>query len=130
MDHEAADVQNSLVDGELLMLLFQLDETMDTLANLSEENRDSLYTQLEGIIVQFRKLHSIENQIKGEVPFELVELIDQATSPTEYAKKLVEMCKMNAKKVEKKQKWMQYLKDTLDNLIPKNFSELPDQNTE
>lgn len=130
MESFEINIQNSLVDGELLVLLTQLDKTMETLANLDEEKRETLYVQLEEIISQFRSLHSIENQITGTIPFELVELIDQGTSPTDYAKKIVEQCKLSAKRVEKKQKWMQHLKDSLDLLIPLNFSDFSEQNTE
>lgn len=114
---------NEEADAALVTLLGQLNDSMDDLASFSEEKRMPLYQKLSSIIHSFQILENLSKnkELDGSIPLGLVEYIDQGTNPDEYAQKLVTEVQNIQEKVSKKQKWMQYLKDSLDPLIELNF---------
>ena len=113
--------ENDEVEAAILLLLQQLNDAMDIMEHLEEENKPALVSIVQEIIHSFNTLHSLEPNIKGSVPLDLIEQIDKGNNPDDYSKKLIEQCQMSAKRVEEKQKWMQHLKDTLDGLIATHF---------
>ena len=96
---------------------------MDVMEHLEEENKPALVAIIQEVIQSFNHLHQLEPSIKGSVPMDLIEQIDQGNNPDDYSKKLVEECQQSAKRVEEKQKWMQSLKNNLDTLISTHFSQ-------
>jgi hypothetical protein len=94
---------------------------MTILENLEESKRQSLYDTLQRVIESFRTLNGMTNLLDGSVPLEVLALADQGKNPDEFARDLIRKVHESAKRVEAKQKWMRYLKDSLDGLIRANF---------
>ena len=118
---------NDEADAAVVKLLEQLNDSMNDLASFSEEKRMPLYENLQGIIESFKTLEilSQNKELDGSIPLGLVKHIDQGNNPDEYAKALVSKVQGIQGNVSKKQKWMQYLKDSLDPLIELNFPDAP-----
>ncbi|KAK8900060.1 RNA polymerase II mediator complex subunit [Tritrichomonas musculus] len=118
---------NDEADAALVKLLEQLNDSMNDLASFCEEKRKPLYKNLQGIIESFKTLETLSQnkQLDGSIPLGLVNHIDQGINPDEYAQKLVSEVQSIQENVLKKQKWMQYLKDSLDPLIELNFPDAP-----
>lgn len=118
---------NNLADEALIKLLGQLNDSMDDLASFCEEKRKPLYEKISSIIQSFQTLENLSKnkEFDGSIPLGLVEHIDQGINPDVYAQKLVSEVQDIQEKVSKKQKWMQYLKDSLDPLIELNFPDAP-----
>ena len=117
----------NLADEALMKLLGQLNDSMDDLASFCEEKRKPLYEKISSIIQSFQTLENLSKnkEFDGSIPLGLVEHIDQGINPDVYAQKLVSEVQDIQEKVSKKQKWMQYLKDSLDPLIELNFPDAP-----
>lgn len=111
---------NEQVEEELLKLLQHLNDAMSTLEKLDDGNRPALISSVDSIVKSFQKLHELEPQVEGSVPLELIDQIDKGNNPDEYSRKLIEECRMSAKRVEEKQKWMSAFKDSLDEYIKAN----------
>jgi mediator of RNA polymerase II transcription subunit 10 len=109
------------VESELLSLIHQLGDAMDIMENLEDENRPALVQTMAGILRSFQRLHELEPMIKGSVPYELIEQIDQGNNPDDYSRKLVEESQQSAKRAEEKQKWLRCFKDSLDASIARHF---------
>jgi mediator of RNA polymerase II transcription subunit 10 len=112
---------DDVVESELLSLIHQLGDAMDIMENLEEDNRPALVETMAGILRSFQRLHESEPMLKGTVPYELIEQIDQGNNPDDYSRKLVEESQQSAKRAEEKQKWMRCFKDSLDSSIARNF---------
>jgi mediator of RNA polymerase II transcription subunit 10 len=110
-----------VVEAELLSLIHQLGDAMDIMENLEEENRPALVETMAGVLRSFQRLHELEPTIKGSVPYELIEQIDQGNNPDDYSRKLVEESQQTAKRAEEKQRWLRCFKESLDASISRNF---------
>jgi mediator of RNA polymerase II transcription subunit 10 len=113
--------EDDAVETELLFLIHQLGDAMDIMENLEEDNRPALVETMAGVLRSFQRLHELEPTIKGSVPYDLIEQIDQGNNPDDYSRKLVEESQQTAKRAEEKQKWLRCFKDSLDASIARNF---------
>jgi truncated hemoglobin YjbI len=112
---------DDIVETELVSLIHQLSDAMDIMENLEEENRSALVETMSGILASFEKLHALESTMKGSVPYELIEQIDQGHDPDDYSRKLVEESQQTAKRAEEKHRWLRCFKESLDSSISRNF---------
>ena len=118
---------NSETDAALVNLLGQLNYSMDYLSTFCEEKREPLYEKLSEVIQSFQMLENLSKneELDGSIPLGLVDHIDEGNNPDEYAQNLVSKVQNIQENVSKKQKWMQYLKDSIDPIIELNFPDAP-----
>jgi hypothetical protein len=116
-----------LANDEMLRLLGILNNAMSILSTFDEPKRQSLYDQLQDALQSFRNLQQIAPQLRSSIPTDVLKLIDRGKNPGDFAKDLIQKAHVVAKRVEAKQKWMQYLKDSLDALVDLNFPDCPER---
>ena len=109
------------VEAELVDLLNTLNEAMKTMENLTAETKPILVECAGKMVESFKKLHSLEDSVEGEVPYELLEIIDNNSNPDKYSARLIEECQGHAKSVEEKRSYVQSFHDSLSEQIRLNF---------
>ena len=122
-------MENEQFKSQLHSVLEQLNESMKILERFEESKRESLYMKLQDVIESFRSFERMVHagEITGSVPLNLLDIIDQGKNPDSYANWLIKEVDNIQEKVQKKQKWMQHLKDCLDPLIELNFPNGPEE---
>jgi hypothetical protein len=71
-----------------MLLIHHLNDAMDIMENFDDEYRAALVETMSGILESFQRLRALESTIKGSVPYELIEQIDQGNDPDIYSRKL------------------------------------------